>query len=192
MTRLVFLLEEASMKEVLKVILPKVLPESICFILIPHEGKSDLEKSIPRKLRAWRDPATRFVVVRDADSADCRLVKKRLYKLCEEAGRPDALIRIVCKELESWFLGDLSAVEKAFSAKGISTRQDQKKFRIPDDLSNAKQELKRIVPRYQPLKGARAISRHMSLKENRSRSFQVFLEGVAKVLQEPSPTASRR
>lgn len=49
---LVFLLEELSMKVFLEGLLPRVLPEHIGVQLIPHEGKSDLEKSIPRKLRA--------------------------------------------------------------------------------------------------------------------------------------------
>ena len=36
---LVFLLEEASMKTVLDIILPKILPESVGFKTIPHSGK---------------------------------------------------------------------------------------------------------------------------------------------------------
>lgn len=62
---LVFLLEEASMKAVLDIILPQILPESVTFRTIPHCGKSDLEASIPHKLKAWSEPDTRFVIVRD-------------------------------------------------------------------------------------------------------------------------------
>jgi len=62
--KLVFLLEERSMKEFLRGLLPRILPAGCEFQLIPHEGKSDLEKSIPRKLRAWLEPEVRFVVVR--------------------------------------------------------------------------------------------------------------------------------
>ena len=40
---LVFLLEEASMKTVLDIILPKILPESVFFRTIAHSGKSDLQ-----------------------------------------------------------------------------------------------------------------------------------------------------
>ena len=50
---LVFLLEERSMKEFLDILLPKILPENVGFRTIPHEGKSDLEKSIKTKLKAW-------------------------------------------------------------------------------------------------------------------------------------------
>ena len=62
---LVFLLEEASMKEVLDIILPRILPSAVTFRTIPHSGKSDLEASIPHKLKAWRQPDVKFVIVRD-------------------------------------------------------------------------------------------------------------------------------
>lgn len=47
MSRIVFLLEERSMKTLLDGLLPRFLP-GISFLCIPHEGKQDLEKSIPR------------------------------------------------------------------------------------------------------------------------------------------------
>jgi len=186
MSLVVFLLEERSIKEVLDVLLPRILPEGTDFKLIAHEGKSDLEKSIPRKLRAWRDSAVRFVVVRDCDSADCHVVKRRLHALCEEAGRLDSLVRIVCNELESWFLGDLLAVEKAFQLQGLAAKQEKRKYRDPDRLKNAKQELKKLAPRFQTLRGSRAIAHHMDPQRNRSHSFHVFLEGVARIVS-PGP-----
>ncbi len=50
MTELVFLLEEASIVEILDVIVPALVPEHVTCRFVPHEGKSDLEKSIPRKM----------------------------------------------------------------------------------------------------------------------------------------------
>ena len=110
---LVFLLEEASMKTVLDIILPQILPESVEFKTIPHSGKSDLEASIPHKLKAWRQPDTKFIIVRDQDSGDCVQIKEALKRLAEPYGRP-VLIRIACRELESWYLGDLKAVSQAY------------------------------------------------------------------------------
>lgn len=46
MSRIVFLLEEPSMKVLLNGLLPRIFPE-MQFVCIPHSGKSDLEKSIP-------------------------------------------------------------------------------------------------------------------------------------------------
>ena len=77
MGRVVFLLEEDSMKALLQGLLPRIFPK-LDFLCVAHEGKSDLERSIPRKLRGWRSPGVRFVVVRDNDSLDCYVLKERI------------------------------------------------------------------------------------------------------------------
>ncbi len=120
MRKIVFLLEESSMKEFLDVFLPRLLPPGIEFKTIPHEGKQDLEKSIPRKLRAWRETGVRFIIVRNLDGANYLRVKEELCRICMKAGRRDSLVRIACNELESWFLGDLTAVALAFNKPSIS------------------------------------------------------------------------
>ncbi len=178
---LVFMLEERSMKEALGVLLPGLLPPEVSHILIPHNGKNDLDKSVPRKLRAWRAPGVSFVIVRDCDSANCRDVKKKLVAMCEEAGRPDSLVRIVCPHLEAWFLGDLEAVAAAFEAKKAIQERNRAKFRDPDTLANASDELRRLVPAYQKLSGARAIAAHMDVEANKSASFRAFVAGVRRV-----------
>jgi hypothetical protein len=181
MKKLVFLLEEASMRELLKVLLPRFLPEGVEFQLVTHKGKQDLEKSIPRKLKAWQEPSLHFVVMRDQNSANCKELKQHLQELCQY--RPDTLVRIVCHELEAWFLGDLSAVEKAFQIKGLARQQPSKKFRNPDHLNNAAEELSKLVKSYRKLSGARAIAPHIDLTHNCSCSFQVFVKGVQKIAQ---------
>src|SRR5208337_5287691 len=81
MRRIIFLLEEYSMKVLLDGLLPRLVP-GLQFLCVPHEGKQDLEKSVPRKLRAWREPGVRFVVLRDKDGGDCRELKRKLVSLC--------------------------------------------------------------------------------------------------------------
>lgn len=179
-SRIVFLVEEKSMKEVLHRVLREVLEKNTNYLVITHEGKSDLDRSIVRKLKAFpRDD--NFVILRDQDSSDCKILKSRIRELCIEAGRPDALVRIVCHELESWFLGDLVAVEKAFSTSGIARRQDQRSFRTPDQVPNASQVLRRMIPDYQKISGSRSIAGHMNLNNNRSHSFKVFLDGLKRL-----------
>ena len=92
------------MAVLLEGLLPRLYPD-LPFQCVSHEGKNDLEKSIPRKLRAWREPGVRFVIIRDNDGSDCRRVKNSLYSLCQEGSREDSLIRIACQELEAWYLG---------------------------------------------------------------------------------------
>ena len=92
---IIFLLEEPSMKEMLEVLLPKIVSEKINYKCIAHDGKQDLEKSITKKLRALRN-TKKFIIVRDKDSADCIQVKQKLYQICQQANRSDTLIRIPC------------------------------------------------------------------------------------------------
>ena len=122
--KLVFLLEESSMKELLDIILPKILPEGVDFITIPHSGKTDLRKSIPIKMWGWNEPDARFVIVHDQDSNDCVILKTELRQLCEGHSKK-CLIRIPCHELEAWYFGDLKAVSMAFGRNLIIPRDQR-------------------------------------------------------------------
>ena len=145
MNELVFLLEEPSIIEVLRVLVPGLVPDHVICRFVPHEGKSDLERSIPRKLRAWRTPGVRFVVVRDKDQGDCHVVKDKLLELCRKAGRPDTLVRIVCHHLE--------ALRSHYS--GISQRWPE----IAPSLSLCV-TLGRIVREFRCRQGPLVFSRH--------------------------------
>lgn len=175
---LVFLLEEESMKRVLDIILPRILPTHINFITIPHRGKTDLESSIPRKLKAWREPDTKFVIVRDQDSGNCVKVKEALQDLVRPYERP-VLIRIACRELESWYFGDLEAVSQAYQ-KDITFLSRRKAYREPDLIGNPKDELRKLFPKHQQLNGATEIAKHMDIERNSSTSFRFFVSGVRK------------
>ncbi len=185
MRELVFFLEEPSAKEMLNGLLPKLLDANTRHRCIDFEGKQDLEKQLGKRLRNWCNPNTRFVVLRDQDNANCVAVKQQLTAICEKAGRPHSLVRIVCHELESWYLGDLQAVEAALNLRGLSKKQQKSKFRNPDRLSNAKQELKTLTNnRYQPIAGSREIGPCLSVDNNLSHSFNVFIAGVRRILNQ--------
>jgi len=108
---LVFFLEEPSAKEMLTALLPKILPPEIDSRFIVFQGKQDLEKNLLKRLRGWRVPESGFIVLRDQDSGDCHTIKRKLSVICSEAEK-EVLVRIACHEMESFYLGDLSAVEK--------------------------------------------------------------------------------
>lgn len=177
MSRIVFLLEEASLKALLLELLPRLMPD-LEFLCVTHEGKNDLEKSIPRKLRAWKTPEDHFVVVRDNDRGDCLALKARLREICEEAGKDDVLIRIACQELEAWYLGDLQAVGEAFQKPGLPALAAKARYRDPDQIAEPSAEIARLVPEFQKVSGARRIGPHLSPERNRSHSFRVFLSGL--------------
>ena len=178
MNRIVFLVEEDSMRFLLQGMLPRLFPD-LLFQCVPHEGKQDLEKSIPRKLRAWREPGVRFVVVRDQDSADCRRVKADLVQLCDESRRPDALVRVVCQELEAWYIGEPDALRVAFPEARASALAElgQRRFRDPDAVVRPSDTIAQLIPEFQKRSGARRMGAALS-RNNHSRSFQVFVEGI--------------
>lgn len=185
MTELVFLLEESSAAAMLEGVLPRIIPAEIVPRYMIFEGKQDLEQQLVRRLRGYRNPHALFVVMRDQDAhPDCKKVKRRLVGLCKEAGRPAALVRIACKELESFYLADLEAVEQGLELSGIAGRQQTRKFRDPDRLNSPKKELRALTKnRYQPVSGSRAIGPHLDLENSRSRSFRNLVLGIRRLVE---------
>lgn len=182
MTTLVFLLEEPSARVALEGFLPKILPDAIRTRYLVFEGKQDLEKRMARQMRAWRLPEIRFVVLRDQDSGDCRVIKRALVERAREAGRPDALVRIACREFESWFVGDWMAVGVAFDKANLSRLQSKAMYREPDALGSPVRELRKVIPAYQKVDGARRIGPHLDPGRNRSHSFRAFAEALQRLV----------
>jgi hypothetical protein len=96
------------------------------------------------------------------------------------------------KQLESWLLGDSQALRKAYPRVHIDPSR-KKGLRDPDAISgDAAAALLRVLkdagyhPRLSRLpKGgvAELISAHMRLEGNRSRSFQVFIDGLREMIR---------
>lgn len=184
MRTLVVFTEEPSAKVMLETLLPRLLPSQKCsFVCIAFEGKQDLERQLPVKLRGWRKPDTHFIVLRDQDAGECKTIKKKIREICDDARKPDALVRIVCRELESWYFGDLEAVETALQMDGLRALHDKVKYRNPDKIQCPSKELKKVTKnRYQKIGGSRLIGKYLRLDNSRSTSFQQFISGVRKIM----------
>jgi hypothetical protein len=187
------LVEEVSMEKFLHGILPSILPEgfaigSNCFVR-PHSGKSDLLKSVKNKARAFKHYhlPVKLVVIHDQDANDCVALKQHIKDVIR-AENPDIplLVRIACKELENWYLGDLEAVEKAYPESKAAKLSRKAKFRNPDDL-NGHDEMKKICSAFGKVSGAARLSKLVSPDKNNSPSFNHFVTGLQKFLTPPSP-----
>ena len=180
--QLVCFTEEPSAKIMLEIILPKLIP-NIETRVINFEGKQDLEKNIGNKLRLWKMPDTVFLVTRDQDSGDCQVIKEGLLQKVISSGKENvSLIRIACHELESFYLGDLLAVETGMNIANLSKKQNKKKLRTPDTIVGAKEELQKIAKTYQPVSGSRNISEYLKLDgSNKSISFNFLISGIRKL-----------
>lgn len=184
MKTIVFFLEEPSAREMLEGVLPRVLPENIQVRYIVFQGKQDLEKNLKKKLRGWRIPESVFVVMRDQDSGDCKAIKRKLVNLCRDAGQDGVLVRVACHELESFYLGDLAAVEQGLGLRNLKAQQQKRKFRNPDALGNPAMELRRLTSNsYDKVAGSRAIAPFLNLETNYSQSFNVLLSGIRKMAE---------
>ncbi|WP_308387597.1 DUF4276 family protein [Acidithiobacillus sp. AMEEHan] len=203
MTQIEFLVEEPSAEEALRHVLPKLLRGRARWKLINLGSKHKLLKALPGRLAAYRDridrgEPLRVVVLVDQDSDDCASLKRQLEDMARTAGlatktHPDAqkhfhvVNRIAVEELESWFIGDAAALRQAFSSlptvdvgKGI--------FRNPDN-GGSWEALHRFLKKhgiykssYPKIDAARRIAPKLDLQANRSRSFQVFVQGVEALL----------
>ncbi len=187
MKELVFLLEEESAKALLLGLLPRVLGTQVQPRLIVFEGKQDLEKQLVRRLRGYVNPNARFIVLRDQDNApDCKVVKAKLLGLCAQAGRQSvSLVRIACRELESFYLADLQAVEIALGLTGLARHQNAARFRNTDGVVRPSRELARLTQKaYQKVSGSRLLGPHLDVANDRSVSFKNLIVGVRRFEQE--------
>ena len=187
--RIVFFLEESSMEVFLEALLSRLFPDLI-FQCVVYNGWADLEDSVPGILRNWHMPGDRFVVVRDSNGYDCHSLKQRIVASCKETGRDDVLVRIVCQELEGWYLGDFVALAEAYDSPKVLQHQIKARFRNPDLVRKPSDEVAKLVGPYRKMEAARRLGtrRLGSLidgQRNRSRSFQVFVEGVRRLVVDP-------
>ena len=180
MSRVIFLLEEYSMKALLDGLLPRLFP-NLSFLCLPHEGKGDLEKSIPRKLRGWQEPGVRFVIVRDNDRGDCKILKEHLRELCLVGQEEHCLIRLACQELEAWYLGEPDALAEVFKKESLRKIGSRARFRRPDAVPFPATELAKLVPQYQKVSGSRALADHLTRERNCSPSFHAMMDGVERL-----------
>ena len=132
MSRVVFLLEEYSMKVLLDGLLPRLFP-GLPFICVPHEGKHE-----------------------------------------------DTLVRLACQELEAWYFGAPNALASAFEHPELTRLGGKARFRDPDAIDQPTKALAKQVSEFQKVTGARRMAQYLS-SDNRSRSFQVLMEGIERL-----------
>jgi hypothetical protein len=162
----------------------RLIPENYPVRYIVFEGKQDLEKQVVRKIKKYLNPKAYFIILRDQDSEDCLRIKERLKSKCAEAQKPETVVRIACRELESWYLADFVALEKSFGKRGILKLQNKEKFRNPDSLGSPSKELKNLIPEFQKVNAARLLGTNLDLENDRSKSFFHFIKSIRKIVSE--------
>jgi hypothetical protein len=181
--------EEASIKSVFDIILPKILPENISFSIYKHQGKRDLEKAIAKAVPSIsKMPDSKILIVMDQDNADCKAVKKHIIDdLINGHCHCSYFVRIVCRELESWFLGDLGAVGKAYTRFKATEHSHKTELKDVDYITTPHKYLCKIIPEYSrretlpKIETASKIAPFMNLENNKSKSFNHTIDAIKKL-----------
>jgi hypothetical protein len=193
------LVEEPSAEAALMNLLPRIAAQHVSYKIHSHEGKSDLLKKLPGKLKAyksWMPQDWKIIVLIDEDRQDCHKLKNELEEIAEASGlitktkatKKDEfhiINRVAIEELEAWFFGDVDALRRAYP-RVPETLAMKSRYRDPDAIKGGTWEsLWQVLRRagyYQQglpkIEVARNVSMHMAPTRNRSRSFQVFIEAV--------------
>jgi Domain of unknown function (DUF4276) len=192
------LVEEPSMATALDILIPRIVPDH-SFCVYQHQGKMDLLGNLKARLRSYAGmqshwPELRVVVVVDRDSEDCHDLKQKLVDACV-AAKCDALCRIAIEELEAWFFGDIDALRVAYPAVSPNLA-NKAPYRDPDAITGGTWEaLERVLQRagHYPtgmpkVEVARRIAQHMSPEANRSKSFQIFRDGLRSIVAQSEKT----
>lgn len=188
MTTLYIFTEEPSIRIVFEVILKAILPANVSYAIYAHQGKQDLEKALRTTLPTIsKIPGAKILITRDQDNEDCKTLKSSLLEIIEGSCVCDFRIRIICRELEAWFLGDLTAISKAyprFKAKSISGKTT---LRNVDTISQPHKYLLKQIPEFSKrnslpkLEVAEAIAKNMVIEENKSESFKQTLRAICEL-----------
>lgn len=162
-------------------------------------GRTDARKRIlldrlPKLLRGYgrslRDFPAVVVVVVDLDERDCRRFKQEMIEVLHECHpQPTALFRIAIEEGEAWLLGDREAVEAAYpraDAHALSAYVQDSVCGTWEALADAVYPggAARLKQLGWPHAGqakcewAERIAPHLDVDSNRSKSFQVFRDGI--------------
>ena len=159
----------------------------------PDPRKRILLERLPRILqgygRSLPDSATVVVVV-DLDNRDCKEFKQELLDVLAACyPRPRTLFRIAIEESEAWLLGDRTAIKAAYPKASESTLNRY----VQDSICNTWELLAdaihpggsaRLKREGYPVTGeakgewARNIAPRIDVEKNRSKSFQVFRDGI--------------
>ena len=135
------------------------------------------------------------VVVVDLDDRDCMTFKQELLDVLNACNpRPRTLFRIAIEESEAWLLGDRDAVKAAYPGVKDSMLDGYEQDSICgtwEVLADAVHPggSARLKKSGYPAAGAAKcewaenIAPHLDVDRNRSRSFQVFRDGVKALAQ---------
>ncbi len=182
--------EELSAKNVLDIILKKLLPEGVHYRIYPHQGKQDLEKGLRTSLPSIsKIPGSKVLITRDQDSGNCATVKSSIQELIQGNCHCESIVRIACRELEAWLLGDLNAIKDAFPRFKPEHYRSTASFRNVDSIHQPNKYLLRVIPEYKSrtslpkLSVSEKIAPYLDFDRNTSSSFNHTISAIRRLAE---------
>jgi hypothetical protein len=197
------LVEERSMEAFLREFLPRLIGDRATFSVYPSQGKADLLRNLPARLKGyakWLPHDWRVVVLVDRDDQDCDDLKKQMENAAADAGlrtrRSGAhgpwqvVNRIAVEELEAWYFGDWDAVREVYP-RVPKNLADKAAYRDPDKIAGGTWEtFERVLQRagyfesgLSKTEVARLLGKRLVSVRNRSHSFGVLRDVLLDAVQ---------
>ena len=137
--------------------------------VVEHDGVGDLVRSLRMKIASDLDQNRKFLVLRDGDRMDCKKLKRDLLEMIPSGRRSKALVRIVCQELEAWYLAQPVALEHAgVLASAIPASILRKP---PDSVPEPKKIFLTHAHHRGQMDNGRKIAPHLDIESKVSASF---------------------
>ncbi len=172
--------EEPSAYEIARAVARKLgLLERVT--ILTHQGAGDLERSLANKIANDPLPNSKFLILRDADNKDCRALKRNIRERVPRGKRARTVVRIVCQELEAWYL----AQPDALIAAGALARQIPKKVlnANADAIGDPKRLFLSLAHDKGQIEHARRIGPELDISSTQSASFKHFVSGLRKLAE---------
>ena len=184
MPDLVFIVEEPSKEAFLTALLPHFdIPDTLNVYYQSGTGYSEFGGLVRKVLREWRTPGVQFVILCDQDQSNCVAKKQELLAAVPEHIRRRVAVRIVCDELESWYVGEPAALEQALPELGSVSAIPELRG-APDAIARPSRRIAQGIGRAKLKKVALAesISVRMDPDANTSHSFNLFVQTLRQIL----------
>jgi len=181
--------EEESAKRLFDILISRLFPE-LNFRVYPHQGKQDLKEALTKTLPVIsKKPGSRILVTIDQDSGDCILIKNSILTMVSTHCQCPVKIRIICRELESWFLGDLDSIKKVYPRFNPIFYKNKRTYRNVDLIHNPDKHLLKAIPElknknyFPKVEFAEKLAPLMNYDNNTSISFKNTLKGINSLLE---------
>jgi hypothetical protein len=197
------LVEERSMEVFLRELLSRLLGEKATFNVYPSQGKHDLMRNLPDRLKgyaSWLPESWRLVVIVDRDDQDCAELKQLMEQAAVDAGLRSrssggdenwqVVTRIAVEELEAWYFGDWETVHEAYP-KVPEHLAETAGYRDPDKIRGGTWEaFERVLQKAGYFESglaktevARLLGQRLDATRNRSHSFAMFRDALLEAVQ---------